>query len=67
MILLDDSDPAQLPPRDLAIASMRIAAVINATREGRVTARLLPPGRASLATIVVDGTDHVREDIPRVA
>jgi hypothetical protein len=66
VILLDDSDPAQLSPGDLAIASLRIGRVLSEAREGRVTARLLPPGRAAIATIVVDGAEHLREDVVRV-
>ena len=63
VVLLDDSDPSVLGPGDLARAASRIAALINASKGGRVTARLLPPGRGTIATIVVDGAEHVSEDV----
>jgi hypothetical protein len=64
VVLLDDSDPSLLGPGDLARAASRIAARINASKSGRVTARLLPPGRGTIATIVVDGVEHVSEEVP---
>lgn len=63
VVLLDDSDPSLLGPGDLARAASRIAALINASRGGRVTARLLPPGRGTIATIVVDGAEHLSEEV----
>ena len=63
VVLLDDSDPSLLGPGDLARAASRISALINASRGGRVTARLLPPGRGTIATIVVDGADYVSEEV----
>ena len=65
VVLLDDSDPSLLGPGDLARAASRISALINASRGGRVTARLLPPGRGTIATIVVDGAEHVSEEVAR--
>lgn len=64
VVLLDDSEPGELGPGDLARAASRISALINSTSEGRVTARLLPAGRESIATIVVDGSEHHSEDVP---
>jgi len=63
VVLLDDSDPSLLGPGDLARAASRISALINASRGGRVTARLLPPGRGTIATIVVDGAEYVSEEV----
>lgn len=63
VVLLDDSDPSLLGPGDLARAASRISALINASRGGRVTARLLPPGRGTIATIVVDGAEHLSEEV----
>ena len=63
VVLLDDSDPSLLGPGDLARAASRIAVLINASKGGRVTARLLPPGRETIATIVVDGAEHVSEEV----
>ena len=62
-MLLDDSDPNLLGPGDLARAASRISALINASKGGRVTARLLPPGRGTIATIVVDGASYVSEEV----
>lgn len=64
VVLLDDSDPGALSAGDLARAATRISALINATTDGRVTARLLPSGRDSIATIVVDGEEHLSEQVP---
>jgi hypothetical protein len=63
VVLLDDSDPGALSAGDLARAAARISALINESSSGRVTARLLPSGRSAIATIVVDGADHQREDV----
>lgn len=63
VVLLDDSDPTVLGPGDLARAATRISALINASKSGRVTARLLPPGRGTIATIVADGAVHVSEEV----
>jgi hypothetical protein len=64
VVLLDDSEPSSLGASALARASSRIAALLNATKDGRLTARLLPPGRDVIATIVVDGTRNLSEDVP---
>jgi len=65
VVLLDDSDPDALDLDDLdRFADITVAALDNAT-DGRVTARLLPPGRDSIGTVVADGTHYSRHDVPR--
>lgn len=65
VVLLDDSDPDQLDPVDHATAIDRIAAAVAATNEGRLVARLLPPGRDDVATIMIEGpTESRRESVP---
>lgn len=65
VVLLDDSDPAKLDADDLdRFADIAVTALASAT-DGRVTARLLPPGRESVGTVVADGTHYVRHDVPR--
>lgn len=54
--LLDDS--ADRAPADIAPVASAVAAALNSTASGRVTARLLPADRDALATIVVDSDRH---------
>jgi len=63
--LLDDSDPATLSPIDLERAENATVAALRAARDGHVTARLLPPGRDHIATIVADGTAHRSIEVTR--
>lgn len=65
VVLLDDSDPADLDVDDLdRFADIATSALEGAT-DGRVTARLLPPGRDTIGTVVADGTSYTRHDVPR--
>jgi len=64
VVLLDDSDPERVEPHDLdRFADIAVSAISTAT-DGRVTARLLPPGRESLGTVVADGSNYSRHDVP---
>jgi hypothetical protein len=63
--LLDDSDPSTLSPGDLERAESATVAALRAARDGQVTARLLPPGRDNIATVVTDGTAHRSIEVSR--
>ncbi|HOT34612.1 MAG TPA: hypothetical protein PLW15_09225, partial [Rhodoglobus sp.] len=55
VVLLDDSDPAVVRPEDLELVITRISAALTDAQDGRLVARLLPPGREGVATLLVDG------------
>ncbi|MFZ2964008.1 MAG: hypothetical protein WA006_04910 [Rhodoglobus sp.] len=63
--LLDDSTPGALSAHDLERATEATAAALRDAADGQVTARLLPPGRELVATIVVDGSEYERQEVPR--
>lgn len=63
VILLDDSAATVPQGQTLSRVRQRVAAALDASAEGTVTARLLPPERGIVATIVVDGALYSREDI----
>jgi len=65
VVLLDDSDPESNDPHELERVGTELASALDASVDGRVTARLLPPGRDALATIVVDGSRYERLEITR--
>jgi len=65
VVLLDDSDPAENEPALLERVGTELAAALDAAADGRVTARLLPPGRDVVATVVVDGSRYERLEISR--
>jgi hypothetical protein len=65
--LLDDSTASALSPDDLERATQATVAALREARDGQVTARLLPPGRDLVATIVVDGTEYERLEVRRNA
>lgn len=54
VVLLDDSDPQQLDAGDLATTVATIEREVRAAEEGRIVARLLPPGRDEVATILIE-------------
>lgn len=66
VVLLDDSAGAAPQGDSLALVSQRVVAALDAGSRGTVTARLLPPQRGVVATIVVDGEHYSREDIAAV-
>ena len=63
VVLLDDSAGVAPESDSLALVSQRVVAALDAGSRGTVTARLLPPERGVIATIVVDGEHYSREDI----
>ena len=63
VVLLDDSDPAVVRPEDLELVITRISAVLTDAQDGRLVARLLPPGREGVATLLVDGSTGSRNDV----
>ncbi len=65
VVLLDDSGDAVLDESDLDRASAAIVGALSSARDGRVTGRLLPSGREIVATIVADGTEYVKREVPR--
>jgi len=65
VVLLDDSDPERLAATDLETVITRVADTVSETSHGRVVARLLPPGRSEVATILVETSDGThRESVP---
>jgi hypothetical protein len=60
VLLLDDSDPGAVHPDDLNAVITQVSEAIADSTDGRVVARLLPPGRDAIATLVVDGTTQPR-------
>ena len=65
VVLLDDSDPSLLPAEDLQRAADAIESALEQAKDGRLTARLLPPRRDAIATIVVDGSEHRSTQVAR--
>ncbi len=57
VVLLDDSDPAAVEPRNRDEVVSQLCAALDSAVEGRVVARLLPPGRGSVATLLVETAD----------
>lgn len=66
VVLLDDGGPDPRDPASLAAVGSAITTALDAAIDGRVTARLLPPGRDALATIVADGSEYSRIDVAPV-
>lgn len=56
VVLLDDSEPGGVEPADLDSVVAELSAALARTTEGRVVARLLPPGREGVATLLVDSS-----------
>ena len=63
VVLLDDGGPQPRDPGSLAAVGAALSQALDAATDGRVTARLLPPGRDALATIVSDGSEYARVDV----
>ncbi len=63
VVLLDDSDPARLSESDLNAVVARVSGALDESRDGRVVARLLPPGRVDVATILIDGSLHASHEV----
>lgn len=63
VVLLDDSAPEGHDDEALARVATALAGALDGATDGRVTARLLPVGRDTVATIVVDGSRYERLDV----
>lgn len=63
VVLLDDGGEAPRDADSLAVVGAALSKALDAAADGRVTARLLPPGRDALATIVSDGSEYSRVDV----
>lgn len=63
VVLLDDSDPRSVNPADLRAVIAKVAEALEDSRDGRIVARLLPPGRSDVATLLVDGSDSARREV----
>ncbi len=67
VVLLDDSDPDDLDAEDLDRFADVVVSALHGAADGRVTARLLPPGRPSVGTVVADGSEYARHEVPRTS
>jgi hypothetical protein len=65
VVLLDDGGPGAHTADDLASVATELSHALDTATDGRITARLLPAGRASIATIVIDGSVYERRDVGR--
>jgi hypothetical protein len=63
VVLLDDSEPASLDPADLDATIARVSDVLSQASEGRIVARLLPPGRADAATLLIESSTGSRHEV----
>ena len=57
VLLLDDGDGSRAPGELTRLADVVVSVLADAT-DGRVTARILPPGRELLATVTIDSTER---------
>lgn len=60
VVMLDDRGGSELDDRALAALTASAAERLDAIETGSVTVRMLPPGRASLATILHDDCEETR-------
>lgn len=63
VVLLDDSDPTQLSTVDLAAVVTRVSEALDESHDGRIVARLLPPGRPDVATLLIDGSHRAGHEV----
>ena len=63
VVLLDDSDPETVDPGDLDAVLAQVTQALDGAADGRIVARLLPPGRAGIATLLVDTSASARNDV----
>lgn len=64
VVLLDDS-AGLLSDSEIADFAAMVAEALADAVDGRVTARLLPPGRPVLGTLVADGTTYRQQELLR--
>ena len=64
MVLLDDSGLTMVHPTISGRVSIAVSAALRGAEGGVVTARILPPGRPKIASILVsDSSDDVRIEL----
>jgi hypothetical protein len=63
VVLLDDRGGVPLNHDTRLELGLAVSTALVRIQDGRLTARLLPPGRTVIATIVMDGTTHERIDV----
>ncbi len=63
VVLLDDSDPDSVHEDDLDTVISHVTDALDDASDGRVVARLLPPGREGVATLLVDGSAGARNQV----
>ena len=64
VVLLDDSG-TNAPGADVEAFGTIVAETLKSSTDGRVTARLLPPGRPLLGTVVADGSTYLSHEVAR--
>lgn len=64
VVLLDDS-AGEITGAEIAAFETVVVDALTTARDGRVIARLLPPKRALLGTVVVDGSTHTSHEVVR--
>lgn len=63
VVLLDDSDPSKVNSADLEAVIAKVSEALAESKDGRIVARLLPPGRRDVATLLVDGSGEERREV----
>lgn len=63
VVLLDDSDPVRLAPEDLDSVIAQVGDALAQSRDGRIVARLLPPDREGVATLLIEGSSGARTEV----
>ncbi len=63
VVLLDDSEPASIDPVDLDATIERLSDALTQAEDGRIVARLLPSGRADVATLLVESSAGSRHEV----
>lgn len=64
VVLLDDS-AGEITGDEIAAFANLVVDALTTAQDGRVIARLLPPKRALLGTVVVDGSTHASHEVAR--
>jgi len=64
VLMLDDRYPLPVPPGDLSKVIDASVRMLDSATSGTVTIRLLPAGRPVLTTLVADGDEYSRVEIP---
>ncbi|WP_343922546.1 hypothetical protein [Rhodoglobus aureus] len=64
VLLLDDRYPLALPSEALSRVISASVRMLDSADDGTVTIRLLPAGRQLLSTLVADGDEYARVELP---